>query len=280
MKDNNIQHHVSLPDPSKLLIVERIDYQNPYDYKKLHRHDYFELIFVKDGNGSQIIDFSPYDVAQGDIYIIYPGQLHLMNRNTATGYLVQFRKDVFEYINPVKHYHLFFSSGKISCDTATFNHLYDLIFRIKELLVATNSSSLKAHRAFSYLQIILITLAELHNQSLNHSKEYYILEDYLSLLTDNINEKKKVSEYCALMNCTAEKLNDACKKSLGKNALELIHEELLLEIRRLMLLNELSYKEIAFQLNFDSQGNFNAFIKNKTGLTPKELQQAVLEIYK
>lgn len=262
-----------------MLIIERIDYQNPYDYKKLHRHDYFELIFVRDGNGSQLIDFSPYDVSEGDIYIIYPGQLHLMNRNTATGYLVQFRKDVFEYINPVRHYHLFFNSGKISCDTNTFNHLYDLIVRIKELLTTTSTSSLTAHRAYSYLQIILITIAELNNENLNHNKEHYILEDYLSLLTDNIHEKKKVSEYCALMNCSAEKLNDACKKSLGKNALELIHEELILEIRRLMLLNELSYKEIAYQLNFDSQGNFNAFIKNKTGLTPKELQQAVLDIY-
>ncbi|MEZ5015638.1 MAG: helix-turn-helix transcriptional regulator [Flavipsychrobacter sp.] len=278
MKDN-IQHHVSLPDPNKMLIIERIDYQNPYDYKKLHRHDYFELIFVRDGNGSQLIDFSPYDVSEGDIYIIYPGQLHLMNRNTATGYLVQFRKDVFEYINPVRHYHLFFNSGKISCDVNTFNHLYDLIVRIKELLTTTSTSSLTAHRAYSYLQIILITIAELNNENLNHNKEHYILEDYLSLLTDNIHEKKKVSEYCALMNCSAEKLNDACKKSLGKNALELIHEELILEIRRLMLLNELSYKEIAYQLNFDSQGNFNAFIKNKTGLTPKELQQAVLDIY-
>jgi len=53
----------------------------------------------------------------------------------------------------------------------------------------------------------------------------------------------------------------------------------LLEIRRLLLLNELSLKEIAYELNFDTQGNFNAFVKAKTQMTPKELQKAVLEIY-
>ncbi len=270
--------YVALPDPQKLLIVERIDYNNPYDYKKLHRHDYFEVILVNEGEGNQLIDFQSYNISKGDIYVIYPGQVHLMNRETAKGFLIQFRKDIFEYIQPLKHYHLFFHSGKVKCNTNTFEHLLDLTTRIKELMTS-KQSSLAAHRAYSYLQIILITLSEEHNDSIDHHRDYYIVEEFLSLLTTNIYNHKKVSEYCKLMNCTSDKLNEACKKSIGKNALELIHEELILEIRRLMLLNELSFKEIAFELNFDSQGNFNAFIKNKTGLTPKQLQLSVQDIY-
>ena len=80
------------------------------------------------------------------------------------------------------------------------------------------------------------------------------------------------------MGVNAEKLNKACKEALGKNALELIHEELLLEIRRLILFGNLSLKEIAYELNFDSPQNFSAFVKLKTGLVPLELQAAIREI--
>jgi len=80
-----------------------------------------------------------------------------------------------------------------------------------------------------------------------------------------------------LLDCSRDKLNLACKTAFGKSALELIHEELLLEIRRLLVLGELSLKEIAFALNFDSQANFSIFIKTKTGLTPSGLQSSILK---
>ncbi|RYD87350.1 MAG: AraC family transcriptional regulator, partial [Sphingobacteriales bacterium] len=47
----------------------------------------------------------------------------------------------------------------------------------------------------------------------------------------------------------------------------------------LFLLSDLSLKEIAFELNFDSQANFSSFIKSRTGLTPSCLQASMLEIY-
>lgn len=281
LMDVNKINYVDLPHPEKLLIVESLDYENPYDYKKMHRHEYFEIIFITEGTGRQLIDFDPYDMQMGDIYTIYPGQVHIMYRECSNGLLIQFRKDIFEYIHPLKHYHLFFKSRHLKANAELFKHLIDTTLRIKEILQqGHNISPMSIHKAYSYLQIILLSLAELNNETVSADKENYLIEEYLSLVSNQIHSKKKVAEYCQLLGCTTEKLNDSCKKKLGKTALEIIHEELLLEIRRLLLLNELSLKEIAFTLNFDTQGNFNAFIKGKTGLTPGELQQSVLEIYK
>jgi AraC family transcriptional regulator, transcriptional activator of pobA len=41
-----------------------------------HRHTFYEIIFVADGEGSHIIDFEPYPVAPETIYFITPGQVH------------------------------------------------------------------------------------------------------------------------------------------------------------------------------------------------------------
>lgn len=273
-------NYVDLPDPDKLLMIESLDYSNPYDYKKMHRHDYFEIIFIHEGTGSQLIDFTPYAMHSNEIYVVYPGQVHLMNRNTTQGLLIQFRKDIFEYIHPVKHYNLYSQSALIKTDTVLFNHLYSLTERIKEI-ISTNQqlTPLAKHKAFSYLQIILLSLVELNSNTAVTDKDRHILDEYLSLITMHIQTRKKVSEYATLLNCSPDKLNDVCKKMLGKTALELIHEELMLEIRRLLLLNEMSLKEMAYHLNFDSQSNFSTFIKSHTGMTPKDLQTTVSDIY-
>lgn len=277
-KEIPLSDAVSLPHPNKLLIIEPLDYPNPYDFHKAHRHDYFEIILVKNGNGFQQIDFSPYDISSGQLFTIYPGQVHLMERKTAEGMIIQFRKNIFEFIHPLKHSHLYFSQASFDLDEETFSHLYDMTESIWQLLQQEELSPLSIHKAYSYLQIILITLIEKHTNSLNVN-EHQVVTQFLSLLPQYIKSKKKVSEYCDLMSCSSDKLNLACKAGLGKTALKLIHEELILEIRRLLLLNQLSLKEIAYELNFDSPANFSGFIKANTGLTPTELQSSILKIY-
>lgn len=270
---------VSLPHPSKLLMIESLDYTNPYDFNIPHRHDYFEIIFITEGSGTQQIDFTTYEMTAGQLFTIYPGQIHLMQRDSAKGLLIQFRKNIFEFITPLKHYRLYFPNSVFNLSTETYNHLYDLAERMRVLLHEKDLSTLSTYKAYSYLQILLISLSE------NYSAEELVqgsplIINFLSLLPQHIYTCKKVSEYCSLLNCTPEKLNAACKLTLGKSALELIHEELLLEIRRLLLLRENSLKEIAFMLNFDSAANFSGFIKLRTGFTPTELQASILKIYK
>lgn len=269
---------VSLPHPNKLLVIEPLDYSNPYDFHKPHRHDYFEIILVKSGKGEQFIDFTAYHLEEGKIFAIYPGQIHLLQRDTAQGLLIQFRKDIFEFIHPVKHHDLYFPVQSADPDAQMFDHLYDLAGRIQLLLQTPDLNTLSIQKAYSYLQIILITLPELyHSKNTHHGQP--IIDQFLSLLTQHIRTHKKVADYCELLNCRLDKLSNACKNHLGKTPLELIHEELLLEIRRMLLLNTMSLKEIAYELNFDSPANFSGFIKMRTGMTPSELQASILKIY-
>lgn len=272
--DNQQGKPVPLSHPNKMLIIEPLDYSNQYDHHQLHRHDYFEIILVNRGKGSQLIDFSNYEMTEGQIFTIYPGQVHLMKRNSAQGLLIQFRKDLFELIHSLKHYQLYFHSPSVQIDAANFGHLYDLTQRMRMLLEDERLPMVSIHKTYHYLQIILITLVECYDQKINFQAQH-IVSEFLSLLTQHIHDKKKVADYCKMLNCSHHTLNSACKNGLGKPALEIIHEELLLEIRRLLLLNKLTLKEIAYELNFDSQANFSGFIKTKTGLSPSDLQQSL-----
>jgi len=267
---------VRLPHPNKLLVIEPIDYPNPYDYHRPHRHDYFEIIFIQKGSGYQYIDFKPFEMHAGQLFNVYPGQVHLMQRNTAQGLLIQFRKDLFEFIRPLQHYHLYFINPVFNPEPKVFERLYSIAEQMAELLAIENMSPLAIYKSYSYLEIILISLAEMQDEKIVAGNDY-LVSQFLSVLSQNIHSRKKVADYCDMLNCSRDKLNVACKAAFGKSVLELIHEELLLEIRRLLMLGDLSLKEIAFKLNFDSPANFSIFVKSKTGLTPSKLQSSILK---
>lgn len=269
-------HLVRLPHPNKLLVIEPIDYPNPYDYLRPHRHDYFEIIMVQNGTGHQYIDFKLLEMQGKQIFNVYPGQVHLMHRKTAQGLLIQFRKDLFEFIRPLQHYHLYFIDPVFNPDPQTFDRLYNMAEQMAELLAKEDLSPLAIYKSYSYLEIILISLAEMKVDKSTGGNDL-LASKFLSVLSQHINTRKKVADYCDILNCSRDKLNLACKAAFGKPALELIHEEILLEIRRLLLLGDLSLKEIAFELNFDSPANFSIFIKSRTGMTPTELQSSVLK---
>jgi AraC-like DNA-binding protein len=71
----------------------------------------------------------------------------------------------------------------------------------------------------------------------------------------------------------------SCKK-LELFPVGVIHNRILLEAKRLMLFEEISHKEIAYKLGFDSPASFSSFIKSKTGLSPIALVNQLAEIHK
>lgn len=270
-------NHVSLPQPNELLVIEPLDYQNAYDFHKPHRHDYFEIILVRGGTGSQLIDSTQYQLEGGKLFAVYPGQIHFMQRNTAQGVLVQFRKDVFEHLHPLRHHYLYFQEPEFACSPATFELLYDLTEHMTTALHNRQASPFSIYKAYNYLQIFIITLLEQSgHQAITEEDQF--AGRFLSLLSRHVCEKRRVAQYADMMTYSTDKLSALCKKSFGKTPLTLIHEELLLEVRRLLMLDQLSLKEIAFELNFDTAANFSTFIKSATGKTPKELQSEMRSI--
>ncbi len=269
-------HIVSLPHPNQFLIVEPLDYPNPYDFKMPHRHDYFEIILIRESGGEQLIDFVKTPLKAQSIYIIYPKQIHLLKREKAAGLILQFKKEIFEYIFPLQHHHLYFSQPEIALDKEQFGHLYQIAENILMLNNSPKLSSLSIYKSYSYLQIILISLIEFYRERSVQSVNNFAGK-FLELISLHIKEKRKVADYAELMHITTDKLTALCKENFATTPLKLIHEELLLEIKRMMVLGKLSLKEIAYELNFDSTANFSSFIKTSTNKTPSELQ-ALLQV--
>ncbi|MDQ3051913.1 MAG: helix-turn-helix domain-containing protein [Bacteroidota bacterium] len=265
--------------------VKHIEYKNPYDFTREHRHTYFEVFFFEKGGGSQLIDFIDLPVKEQSCYIVFPQQIHLLKRSPrSAGRLVQFGEEVITSL-PLRlmmQQHFFNEMPAVffEKDKKRFAKLTVLLNLLEEAALA-NTHVLR-EISVHYLQALLLQLLDGKVQENNSpvTGERKVLFDFQQQLELQFRDNHQVSKYAASLNTTEKKLGDITRKYLGLTPLQVIHNRMLLEAKRMLLFEEIAHKEIAFQLGFDSPASFSLFIKNKTGFTPSELNIQLVKIHK
>lgn len=81
------------------------------------------------------------------------------------------------------------------------------------------------------------------------------------------------SYYAQVLNIHPNHLNAVVKSITGKTALNHIHNHILKLAKAELVQTELSVKEIAYNLHFDSPNNFSSFFKKNTEQTPLEYRK-------
>lgn len=274
----------SLDNDSMQINILPLDHTNPYDFKREHRHTYFEIMLIEKGGCNQLIDFKNYDGYDFSCYIICPQQIHLMNRNNSSGTVVQFtdeRINSSELVAALRQLNYHESSAIV------FEKRRDLFDELQLLLNILSSKIAKYAAANNpvvtqLLQAFIAVVIEHSCLNTNSTKnvEKNALFEFYQLLEVNYMNNKGVQFYIEKLGITEKKFSSTIKKHTGLSPLQLIHNRIILEAKRLLVFEETSHKEISYQLGFDSPASFSAFIKSKTGFTPSELTKHLAEIHK
>ncbi len=270
--------HVNL---NQEIAVEYVDYKNPYSFDHFHRHKYFEFIlFDKASGGQQIIDFQEYEIQEKSLFLIIPGQVHLMKRlPEENGIIIQCtRSAIHQAIAPLSFD--FFSTillhSKNTLSEAQFDTIWPLFEKMKAIY--NTASPLRTHKLKQLLGYILMEIFEVISIEQQQTKIDNIAYQFLNLVQTQIHEHKSVQYYANTLQVSSSKLVKKVNAHLGKSPLQIIHEILLTEIKRYMMAEQLSHKEIAYQLQFDSASSFSRFIKKQTGLSPSQLKEQLVQI--
>jgi len=274
----------SLDNDSKQINILPLDHTNPYDFKREHRHTYFEIILIEQGGCNQLIDFKNYKGNDYSCYIICPQQIHLMNRNNSSGTVVQFTEDRINSHEIRSHLRQlsFYEDSPIIFENRNdlFNELQVLLNMLSKHI---SKNDVANNQVVTHLFQACISLALNNNRLKDNSVKNYdkqVLIDFYQLLEIHYTENVGVQYYIEKLGTTEKKLSSATKKHTGLSPLQVIHNRILLEAKRLLLFEETSHKEIAYQLGFDSPASFSTFIKSKTGLAPLQLTKHLAEIHK
>lgn len=84
---------------------------------------------------------------------------------------------------------------------------------------------------------------------------------------------KSIREYASELNITSVHLNRICQSAIGKSALQVVHEFLVLEAERFLKQTDLNVSQIAYQLNFEDPAYFSRLFRKYTGASPKKFRE-------
>lgn len=95
-----------------------------------------------------------------------------------------------------------------------------------------------------------------------------------NLLVDvHFRTKKNVADYAELLFKSPKTLSNLFKKYNEKSPLQIIHERVVLEAKRLMLFTDLQSQQIAYELGFEDPAHFSRLFKKVTKLSPSDFKE-------
>lgn len=127
------------------------------------------------------------------------------------------------------------------------------------------------------LKRFIIRCTRLANKQLveNGNNQSYIdlIRHFNVLVEEHFKTKKSVSEYAELMYKSPKTIANVFSKNSDRTPLEVIHERVIIESKRMILYTDKSVKKIGMDLGYDDPAQFSKLFKKQVGLTAGEFRK-------
>lgn len=254
----------------------------------IHRHRYYEIVIItntKDEIQSHEIDFIPFDLTAGHIYFISPNQTHKWNfkeyKEQFDGFIINFNEAFIlensDNIKPLllKLFNPFNSSPYLVYDIKRFKTIFPIM---DVLLNEYNKKEQNSSILRSLLETLLYYMEELKKESPQIiDSNFKKLNRVKNLIEENYKEIKETEFYAKKMELSSKRLNEIVKKVSGFTVTQMIHQRLILEAKRMMVSQDKTIQEIAYNLGFENPSYFARFFKKHETISPKEYSVKMLK---
>lgn len=267
--------------------VEVFDANRHFAVKYPHRHDFFEVLYLKKGSGFHVIDGNNYEIKPPCVFFMSRGQAHKLELSqdiegyififTADFYLLN-RTDQNRLIEFPFFYTIHQDNPPLQLENESDIRFLEDLFR-KGIAEIARPDGYSVEMLRSILDLILTTCSARYQVSeslMNKGKGQILVKRFFHFLEENHRKNLSLNEYAQMIGVTANHLTQTIKQLTGKTSSQIIKDKQLLEIKRLLVHTNLSVSEIAGQLNFDDQSYFTKFFKRETGVTPLQYRSESL----
>ncbi|KMQ59992.1 AraC family transcriptional regulator [Chryseobacterium angstadtii] len=249
-----------------------------------HRHDFYVAVLFTKGKGIHEIDFQRYEVSEGSLFFLSPGQIHSWELSEdIDGYIFFCSQEFYEmhYVSQKLRNFPFFGSVsfprklQLEADELEKNsflfqelgkeHLQQHVMKEGLILSLMSQIFINATRLFS--KDIDIRSSSV---SLSYFKHY---QDFENLIEQHFTEQKSISYYASLMGITPKHLNRIAQTTVQKTATDMITERVVLEAKRMLMYLDESLVEIAFRLGYEEYSYFVRVFRKNSGMTPTQFMR-------
>ncbi len=260
----------------------------------LHKHHYFELIYVLSGNGTHIINSNHFTFTKGDLFLLTPDDAHTFKITTPTEFcIIDFTKTFFsknsfrneEKMNVPEFFkkleYIFHNHHSIEGSLTAQTKQPILKPLILQLLKEAKSGKhftdiIKQNIILLLLHLVARIIQERPSAGTNVKKSKANIHEIISFIQHNIydNEQLRISSIASEFNKTPDYLNRYFKAETGITLKEyIIHYKLNL-IKTRLVYSTLTISEIANEMNFTDESHLNKTFKKQFGITAKQFRKS------
>lgn len=253
-----------------------------------NRSSFYQIIIIRKGAGNYSVDFDNYELKPSSVCFVFPHQICIFDfSDEVEGDVIMFDETIFcsaILANELKEYNVDLQKKINFVDFSAIPLLFDELESVKGHIERFGDSlnSIGKMQIKFFTKIIIFKIIEASSSEEFSGVKSIDLETYIKFreyVDSEFMENRKVDNYCAKLGISAKKLNSLCKQYSSQNALDVIHNRLTLEIKKIFIFEDMSLKEIAYKLGFDSQSALNKYIASKFNSTPSELKEQLQKDY-
>lgn len=253
--------------------------------KEVHRHNFFELLYIEYGTGNHILNSIPHHYKEHDIYLLTPKDYHSFKTLKPTKFhCLRFLPNFFsnkkeiEEIEKLFYYHnqtsgnlIFLEEDKAFCEM--------LIVKIlAEVAKPKGQNELIIKSLMTALIQIIRRNAILNENNLNlQTTEILKIDTILSYIRSNVANPHllKKKEMASHFNVSIHYIGEYFKNHLNITLRDYIVQTKLKVVTEKLSKSNLTFSEISNDLGFIDSSHFNKFMMKSTGSSPSEFKKAL-----
>jgi AraC family transcriptional regulator, transcriptional activator of pobA len=268
-----------LPDPADPVQVVSLDgmQTTPADARDPHRHDYHELIWVREGSGRQLLDGRPVPVEPRTLTLIGRGQVHVFeSARGVRGAVVRFGEELVLGGGAERAAPGWLLAGRggrsVSVPEDEVGALEAVIGSLRA--EATRPADPRSPELERHLVSVLLLWVERwydaarteHREA--DDAEVELHRRFAQLLERDFARHHDAAHYADALAVPPAALSRALSEVTGRPTKDLITDRVMLEAARLLRFTDLSVQEIAFRTGFDDPLYFSRAFKRRQGEAP------------
>ncbi|WNJ17004.1 helix-turn-helix domain-containing protein [Pontibacter sp. G13] len=168
---------------------------------------------------------------------------------------------------------IFFGTQSVPIISLDMDHhrKMDLLYQVfeDELQTRDNIQGEMLQMLLKRLIILITRLAKeqatLHTFSPN---QVDLIRQYNLLVDQHFREKRQVKDYADLLHRSPKTLSNLFAQYNQETPLQVIHNRIMLEAKRLLIGTDFTAKEIGYELGFEDSAHFSKMFKKTYGLSP------------
>lgn len=253
-----------------------------HDPQRPHRVNFYGLLHITAGEGEHMVDFRKVGFGPSSVIFVQPEQVQAFDLSCRPqGRVLLFTQAFLDQVH---------ANMRLPNFTPThLNPRYQPSIRLdgihqqrcerlfSELALETSldrPDPLAVMYLFSTLSIVLHRLRPKETVGQLSDGQSRLMALFFEQLQQNFERVRDASWYAQQVNTTYKTLNLVCKRATQLTAKQLIDAFTLIEIKRRLVISQVSIQQIATELGFDDPSNFNKYFRNLTGTTARQFRQA------